>query len=432
MPIKKPASNKYVDKNFTVPFNKAYVTKWYNFYNKEVFNNEMPKAIALQLKKRIGGGGKSGSIMGRAVFRPGEKDPLVRFTIQLNTTLLLDKERFATTLLHEMIHIRIYKKAADLFDDNSTHRSLQGIEQYKRLIGHQHGPLFLEENNRIEIRTRLKIPIIDNDMEYTKLSQFVYFVAVFNHTGIATFRVQDKLTKQEFENVCYTIQTNTTLNPEKICYVKTKNSAISNLVQSLTNKNTLAKRAHIKMYYVDSLIMKSIFDDASTKVVTEKNIKQLEKDLGHESYDVVLKLKRLDYIFDSFVVYLQRAILYSNGNSTREANVDKLQHIIMGINPKLFTILEDEWYKAPIEAYFNNLFTSVSWFKPEELELIHELKAGPNKDARLKMLKDVVGVGSVGRYKGQVLYTMFMKYYLKNALIPRNDLHKYMTYITHF
>lgn len=140
-----------------LPCTNSDVAKVYAYYNKRIFNNELPKKITFRVMN-------AKSTEGKARYKNGE------YTLYYGKSAMTDVPFFCNMVIHEMIHILHYKR---LFEDNRKEYDEAG-----------HGPLFVDDMNRIN-KLGYKIVTVVTERELAQMQKPVYIV-VFPHVQRST------------------------------------------------------------------------------------------------------------------------------------------------------------------------------------------------------------------------------------------------------
>lgn len=104
----------------------------YDYYNKQLFNGKCPVVKIVKTRNQ--------GVWGMASLKFASKQRPV-FTFYINESAMVDRVLFTNAIVHEMIHLYLYKTGTDKLSTDP--------EQAMAEIHANHGPLFLAEMHRI-------------------------------------------------------------------------------------------------------------------------------------------------------------------------------------------------------------------------------------------------------------------------------------------
>lgn len=106
----------------------------YDYYNKQLFNGKCPPITIKKTRKS--------SVWGMASLKWAGKKPI--FTFYINESAMVDRKLFTNAIVHEMIHLYMYKTGTDVLNSDP--------EKAMAHIHANHGPLFQKEMHRINAK----------------------------------------------------------------------------------------------------------------------------------------------------------------------------------------------------------------------------------------------------------------------------------------
>lgn len=131
----------------------------YDHYNKTLFDGKCPTITFKQTRSRTS--------LGVAVLQWLRGKPV--FTMQINSKVLVDRKLFTDTLIHEMIHLYLYKKGLIKIQAGDP----SGTEE----LHAQHGPLFTSEMNRIN-QQGFHLTVVADDSVYKQRTADDFYAVV--------------------------------------------------------------------------------------------------------------------------------------------------------------------------------------------------------------------------------------------------------------
>jgi hypothetical protein len=384
----------------------------YNKYNKLLFDSKCP-SIQMKIQKETG----KGLAWAKLSFEQG--NPV--YTIRFNRAVLNGAfSRVQLILIHEMIHIYLYKIGMDYYNE---YNRIDG----SRYCNHQHGPLFLEQTRRIKGITGLTITVIENDFEIVELDSPIYFVALrYMNNMFYIYQVPKgkKLLQSELDAIVAEARTKTSEEMiQKIEYRKTKNSLIS-MYPELTAKHSLHSKKKLKWMPEDSKyspllneseLIKQV-DLAGTYGTAPDWVKTLT---ASKSY-----LAARQSPFPDYVKFMLKAA-ETFGYVTLDKSIDDWVgycKVIAGDTG--FNLLLETWKSYTVDQLLKDEKYHIE-------KIFSQMEEGLAVDHQyFENTQHYFTMVTMWRISEQELYSKLFALGLKTSLVTRKDLHKYLSFIT--
>lgn len=356
-----------------MPPKKADVQRLYNYFNKLHFNSECPSKIRILFSEALRFSGQA---------HTKQAGGHVLFTLKLSKRALTDPLRVIDILLHEMIHLHHHSKVFVDGDD--------------RYAGAGHGPLFVQEMERLN-KYGYNINIKEDDVKEATLAEPEYVMLVELQNGRWVVIHHPEPFKEQIPEIIDDLRArvSSAVVPTRFIYGKSS-SSYSYMGNKLTAKKKLQGKRSIFGFKDSEKVTQALKRDI--RVLYEESLKRQLGDVRGSVENAVDSAVR--YLEERFSIYstvvLAEAGLLAEGKKVRNIIKNPLEFVTQDE----YDFMEKTWIEAEDRHFL----------KGETFKLVRKdiLKLRLDGLDAVKFLVGVYRKGlETGEYKNRVSITRF-------------------------